>query len=293
MIEDEAESLPASAPTLVTDEFGNAVTIEKPAKKKGFFRWLLVGSALFLLAGIDAIAFVVWGWEALELVAIEILVAILLTGIYFLVGWIQTRSRNWMEEVGWPGISGLCVLATVGFFVAFVGGPALGQTLGAFFGGFMPGTAIVGVIAGYAVWSLVAISALYGYNRLIDGGSPSKGVIAVTIALPILAIAAFFGFGLIEAVAGSFAKVWLLYAILAAILTAIFVDQSNVWETGVLGTIAVVVAVFAAACLISWAILSAVGATFGMFGQGATILAVALAYGIYLSWERSSRRGGP
>ncbi len=269
MIKDETDSPPASAPAPSANIFDDATPAPVlPAKKvnKYLFRWLLIGLAGLLLVGIDAIAFVIWRWEVLELVAIEILVAIMLMGIYFLIGWIQSRPRNWMEDTGWPAISGLSLLATVGFFVIAVGGPALGATLADWFGKILPGTAIF-------------------------DGSPSKGVIAVTIALPILVITAFFGFGLIEAIAGSFAKVWLLYAILAAILTAISVDQAGLWESGVILPI-VSVGAFAVAWTVSWAILSAVGAAFGMYGQGATIVAVVISYGIYLSWERSSGEGG-
>lgn len=197
-----------------------------------------------------------------------------------------------MNEVGWPKFSGLSVLVMVIFFVALVGGPALGQTFSGWFGRILPGTAIVGTVLGYALWAVIAGLVIYGYNRLIDG-NPSEGIIAVTIALPIMAIAAFFGFGLIEAFGESFAKVWLLYAILAAILTAIFVDQTEAWSGG-FSSLFVTLAIFGAAWLISWAILSAVGTTFGMFGQGATIVAVIISYGIYLSWVRSnmSRGGG-
>ena len=195
-----------------------------------------------------------------------------------------------MDEVGWPAISGLCLLATVGFFVFAVGGPALGQTLSVRFGQVLPGTAIVGTVLGYALWAVIAGVVIYSYNRLIDG-SPSKGVIAVTIALPVLAMAAFFGFGMIEMVMGSFAEVWLLYAILAAVLAMIFIVETEATEGGLLSLL-VSLAVFAMSWLISWAILSAVGATWGMFGQGAAIVAVATAYGIYLSWERSSGKGG-
>ncbi len=293
MIKDETDSPPASAPAPSANIFDDATPAPVlPAKKvnKYLFRWLLIGLAGLLLVGIDAIAFVIWRWEVLELVAIEILVAIMLMGIYFLIGWIQSRPRNWMEDTGWPAISGLSLLATVGFFVIAVGGPALGATLADWFGKILPGTAIFGTILGYIVWVAIGVGGLYFYNHFIDG-SPSKGVIAVTIALPILVITAFFGFGLIEAIAGSFAKVWLLYAILAAILTAISVDQAGLWESGVILPI-VSVGAFAVAWTVSWAILSAVGAAFGMYGQGATIVAVVISYGIYLSWERSSGEGG-